>query len=317
MLRRPGVGLCAFSHWQAGLARIAVAGKNGGNVQRSPGHPANALLLIEAATERPSRHPLFGGEAALFSSPSPERRGPNEDAAALLPLGAEAALLVVADGVGGSRAGRQAAALAVQALAAATQRLTQELRGETDGPAGGLRGTILDAIERANREILSQTAGGACTLAVVELIGRTMRPYHVGDAAVLLLGQRGRLKTQTVAHSPVGFALESGMLDERAALLHEERHLVSNVVGAEEMRIEIGAPRRLAPRDTLIVASDGLYDNLRIEEIATLVCRGPLEPAAELLAAAVGLRMQAAEGAGIAKPDDLTFILFRPTIVGG
>lgn len=279
---------------------------------------AGSLLVIEGAMQLPSRHALLGGQAALFSAPSPDRTTPNEDAAALLPIGSQAAILVVADGVGGSRGGRQAAAITVQTIAVAAERAATGLGGEElAGAETELRATILDAIECANREILAQTAGGAATLAVVELTARTVRPYHVGDAAILLLGQRGRLKLHTVSHSPVGFAREAGMLDEHEALTHAERHLVSNVVGAEEMRIEIGARRTLAPRDTLILGSDGLFDNLRGDEIASLACRGPLTQAATMLAAAAALRMQATAEDAIAKPDDLTFILYRPTAVAG
>ena len=42
------------------------------------------------------------------------------------------------------------------------------------------------------------------------------------------------------------FAVESGMLSEDDALHHDERNLVSNVVGDEQMRIELGPPLKLA-----------------------------------------------------------------------
>ena len=42
---------------------------------------------------------------------------------------------------------------------------------------------------------------------------------------ILTTGQRGRLRMQTVSHSPVGFAIEYGLLDESEAMHHEERHL--------------------------------------------------------------------------------------------
>ena len=78
---------------------------------------------------------------------------------------------------------------------------------------------------------------------------------------------RGRVKLQTISHSPVGYAVESGMLDDQEAMHHEERHVVSNIIGTPEMRIEIGPPIDLATYDTLLVATDGLADNLHIEEI--------------------------------------------------
>ena len=109
--------------------------------------------------------------------------------------------------------------------------------------------------------------GAASTLAIVEVQDGTARPYHVGDSAILITGQRGRVKVQTVPHSPVGYAVESGMLDAAEAMHHEERHVVSNVVGSDDMRIEIGSALSLSPRDTILLASDGLSDNLLAEEI--------------------------------------------------
>ncbi|MGI9590762.1 MAG: PP2C family protein-serine/threonine phosphatase, partial [Myxococcota bacterium] len=80
---------------------------------------------------------------------------------------------------------------------------------------------------------------------------------------ILLIGQRGRVKLQTVDHSPVGFAVEAGLLDADAALHHEDRHIISNFVGGADLRIEMGSGLHLAERDTLCLASDGLADNLR------------------------------------------------------
>ncbi len=47
-------------------------------------------------------------------------------------------------------------------------------------------------------------------------------------------------------------------------LLSEVRtcHIVSNVVG-----VDVGSALELAARDTLLIASDGLVDNLKTEEI--------------------------------------------------
>ena len=40
--------------------------------------------------------------------------------------------------------------------------------------------------------------------------------------------------------------VEAGWLDEEEALHHEDRHIVSNMIGAPNMRIEIGSVVRLA-----------------------------------------------------------------------
>ena len=102
------------------------------------------------------------------------------------------------------------------------------------------------------------------------------------------------------------------MLTEKAALHHEDRHLVSNVIGADDSHIDMGLPRRLDKQDTLLIGSDGLFDNLRLDEIVQLIRKGPLAEAAATLGALVEQRMTATSDDGHPnKPDDLAFILFR------
>jgi serine/threonine protein phosphatase PrpC len=115
-----------------------------------------------------------------------------------------------------------------------------------------------------------------------------------------------------VPHSPVGCAVEAGLIDEDEAMHHDERHIVSNVIGAADMRIEVGSALRLAPRDTMILASDGVLDNLHIEEIVSRIRKGPLDDAAGKLAKHSRRRMIEPREGDPSKPDDLTFIAFRP-----
>lgn len=77
------------------------------------------------------------------------------------------------------------------------------------------------------------------------------------------------------------------------------------------MRIELGATVRLAPRDTIVVASDGLSDNLHVDEIVEHLRKGPLSRAVDDLAALGRRRMEAPTEGAPSKPDDLTFIAVR------
>ena len=101
------------------------------------------------------------------------------------------------------------------------------------------------------------------------------------------------------------------MLDEQDAMHHDERHLISNVIGAPEMRIEIGPVIEMAVRDTLLLASDGLADNLHVNEIVESIRKGPLPKAARSLAEEALARMEDPQEGHPSKPDDLTFIVFR------
>jgi PPM family protein phosphatase len=263
------------------------------------------LLYFDTTLDRPRLAEFAGGRVAYFSQRCPTKDTANEDALALLPMGPQAGILVVADGCGGMSQGEQAARTAIEAL-------QHQLTSSADEDSR-LRVSILDGIEAANREVQDLGGGAATTMAVLEINEHTIRPYHVGDSAILAFGNRGRIKLQTPSHSPVGYAVQAGVLDEREAIHHEDRHLVSNVIGSPDAHIEVGARRHLNVRDTVVIGSDGLFDNLHIDEIIEIARKGPLGHCAEQLAELATRRMTQLVGSAPCKPDDLTFILFRLT----
>lgn len=253
---------------------------------------------FEANMEEPTLVEVVGGTVAVFSCCGPGKEV-NEDAAAVVPL-EDGTLLVVADGMGGHLAGERAARAAVEILA---KRLSS--------PGMPPRHALLDALEEANSTILDLGVGAGATLAAFLVRDGCARSFHVGDAAAIHLGQRGLIKGWTLAHSPTGYAVEAGVLDAEDALHHEDRHLVFNSLGMAEMSIEIAAPVVIAARDTLLVASDGLTDNLHPTELVDLARGSSLESAARALVEHVLARMKSAEANVPSKPDDLTFLLYR------
>ncbi|TWT41412.1 putative protein phosphatase 2C-type [Botrimarina hoheduenensis] len=242
------------------------------------------------------------GQVVVYSSRSPGKPSANEDAAAVIARNSDEGVLIVADGMGGAAAGQRASSLTLDALQQAVCNAGDDV---------ALRTAILNGIESANQAVLEMRIGAATTLAVVEVQGNTIRPYHVGDSAILVVGQRGRIKLLTVSHSPVGMAVEAGVLDDTAAMHHEDRHLVTNAVGTVEMRIEIGPPLQLSTYDTVLLATDGLFDNLSINEVVEVVRKGPLGRALERLADLTHERMAGVEPLQPSKPDDLTMVAFR------
>ncbi|MGD2074349.1 MAG: protein phosphatase 2C domain-containing protein [Gammaproteobacteria bacterium] len=247
---------------------------------------------------------IGGGTACVYTHRAPHKESANEDSAGIIPCGDGTGVLVIADGLGGLPAGSQASAQAVRQLSTA---VTGSCRNHTT-----LREAILDGIEQGNTGIIALGLGAATTIAVVEIDGREVRPYHAGDSMILVTGQRGRIKHQTLSHAPVAYAVEAGLVHTDDAIYHEDRHLISNMIGAGDMRVEIGPRLKLAPRDTLLVASDGLFDNLQVQEIVDIIRRGPLVRAASELARQCRDRMLEFSQDRPHKPDDLSFILYRP-----
>jgi serine/threonine protein phosphatase PrpC len=262
------------------------------------------LFLGSREREQADRS-LPQGDVCVRSLRSPDKQTENEDSAAIIQLGDDSLVLAVADGVGGSVAGREASNAAVRTLS----RVLTKLPDETPQ----LRPAILDAVDEANKAVLSLARGAATTLVVAQIDARRLQSYHVGDSELLTVGQRGRIKQRVVPHSPTGFAVEAGLLDEHEAVQHDQRHILFNVIGSAEMRVEVGPALQLAVHDTVLLASDGLFDNLFVDEIVDTIRSGPLVAAADRLVERVRARMHG-EGAADqpCKPDDLTVILFRP-----
>ena len=260
---------------------------------------------IDSNTDLPESNLLNTREVVVFSSRSPEKEKGNEDSVAWI-VWPDALLLAIADGVGGQPAGGDASML--------TLKLLVECFRETDGEQISLdvfRDGVLDTFERANREVQDLGVGSGTTLTVVTVSERDARVFNVGDSSTLICGSKGKVKFINTPHSPSGYAIAAGVLDVNDALHHEERHLLSNLVGSTEMHIDIGPILKLSTQDRILVASDGLWDNMYLEEIVNAVRKGSLYKAANFLQETCRHRMLEEEKKLPSHADDLSFILVR------
>jgi len=239
------------------------------------------------------------GQVVVHSSRSPSKTTDNEDSALVVSVGDGRALLAVADGVGGLPAGEQASKLALEGLRASFQQGVRA--GES------MREAVLSGLDRANQAVLEKCSGSATTIAALAIDRTRVRAYHVGDSGIVAFGGHGKIKLETIPHSPVGYGVEAGLILAEEALEHEDRHLVSNLVGDSDMHIGISSPLQLRPRDSVVLASDGLFDNLPIESMVDTLRRGALERSVSRVVDECHERMV---GGGHA--DDLTLIVYRP-----
>lgn len=246
---------------------------------------------------------LESGSACLFSARSPSsKKVNNEDAAAIIPINAHSCVLAVADGLGGESLGDEAARIVVDTLRVEVERASDN--GQK------LRTGILNALEIANYTILGLGVGAATTVVIAEISNGFLRSYHVGDSSLMLVDAKGKTKLRTLPHSPVGYIAGAGMIDEREAIQHEGLHLVSNVLGLPDMSIEIGSPTLLSPRDRILLASDGVFDNFLRSEIVEIIRQGSIEKQLDKLVMNAHKRMTKDSRKHPSKPDDCTAILF-------
>ena len=266
------------------------------------------LVLVDGETVEP-----LGADVGPFQIVVAHVRGPGketcEDAVCAFRLGDESLLLAVVDGMGGMRNGREAARLVVDSLGA--QSAAHEA-------GNSRRAAVVEALERAHLRVTEECPGGGATVVCALVTAEWIQPVHAGDAEALLVGQRGRVKLRTLAHSPVGYAREAGLLSEEEALHHPERHIVSNGIGIDGMSIHVGPRIPLARRDTLVLATDGVTDNAREAEIVDALRRGPAVTGVGALVATCVDRMERAardepapDDRLLGKPDDLTLLALR------
>ena len=116
---------------------------------------------------------------------------------------------VLADGIGGHRAGEVAAELAVNHLMQAVAR--------SDGR--NIRETIEDAVIEASEAIAAHAGsndnlkGMGATCATAWIIGDKLHTAYVGDSRIYLI-RSGRIQQLTVDHSWVQEAIDKGILME-------------------------------------------------------------------------------------------------------
>lgn len=261
----------------------------------------SAERFFEAEEAGPFTIDSSWGEVTLLSWCHPHRK-PNQDACLCLDLKGNGLVLAVADGMGGHSQGELAARLTLEAL--------EDCVVESIRTGGGLRVGVMDGFEAAQAQVHALGSGAGTTLVVATIDGEGMRSFHTGDSMALLTGGRGLIKHQSLDHSPTAYALRAGLIKESEVLAHPERHVLLSAIGHPGLQIDVGPAVPLAVKDSLLLASDGLTDNLLGGAIIRLMKnRAGLKACAALAAKA---RTKMMDEGGLGKLDDLTMVLFRP-----
>lgn len=182
-------------------------------------------------------------------------------------------LAVLCDGMGGLQHGAEASRAAVDAFLACYRAKTEQ---ETI-PAALARSvyeTNGQVVELARK--LGAEDGMGTTLVAAALHKNSMYYVSVGDSGLFHLTRRGlgTINHPHVFATMLDQAVAQGVMSQQAALDHPERHALTSFIGVEPLSdVDGGAdPLRLSPGDTILLASDGLFNTLTAREI-----RGALE----------------------------------------
>jgi protein phosphatase len=229
-------------------------------------------------------------EKAALSDVGRQRQG-NEDS-----FLERSPLFVVADGMGGARAGEVASRMAVEQF------------DHADGADMPPEQQLAEVAKGANRKIHAMAqedsayAGMGTTFTAALVSGRQIAIGHVGDSRLYRF-RDGELERLTHDHSLVEEFVRQGKLTPEEAEVHPQRSIITRALGPEP-DVEVDTYTHTGrDGDVYLINSDGLTGMINEEQVAEILRgRESLEDAAEKLVAAAN------ENGG---KDNITVVLFR------
>lgn len=199
----------------------------------------------------------------------------NEDRACALTNSRGNILLVVCDGMGGQNKGDLASTLAINIISQAFK----------DKPRFGnkffAKRWVAQVVRKANTEIFRQASsnqqyqGMGTTITLVLIVGYYMVVAQVGDSRAY--SYRHRILHQiTEEQTYVQYLYRIGDIKKEELDTHPKRHILMNALGIyPSLDLDIKTMPYL--NDTILVCSDGLYNNVAEKDILT-VLRGTDSP---------------------------------------
>lgn len=194
------------------------------------------------------------------------------------PVGSLPNLYIVADGMGGHKAGDYASRYTTQRLVASVSRSSGE------EPV-----TILkEAIGTANRLLIEEALedetkrGMGTTVVAATIIANRLYVANVGDSRLYLVGREMRQITRD--HSLVAEMVRIGEMGAAEAKAHPDKNIITRAIGASAHVEADFFEVDLTPEDRILICTDGLTNMVDDSEIRDVVTEdAPIEKRVEKL----------------------------------
>ncbi len=197
--------------------------------------------------------------------------------------GSTALLCLVADGMGGARAGEQASRIASDVTQAYVH---DHAAGKTlDDAAWQL--LLRSAANLANDRVYTESRANAeqqgmgTTLTVALFVGDRVHLASVGDSRAYLINHAGVTEQGTTSaqltsdHSLVARLVDIGQITAEQARTHPQRNILYRSIGTDPA-VEVDTrSEQVKPGDILLLCSDGLVNTMRDDEMAALALSYP------------------------------------------
>lgn len=214
------------------------------------------------------------------------------------PIGNLPNLLVVADGMGGHRAGDFASKYTVEVL-------EKEVRNSKETHPEAIIGS---AIQTANEKLIqeaesdSRLEGMGTTLVAATIMDRTLYFANVGDSRLYLINKEIRQLSRD--HSMVEEMVRLGGLTEEEAKHHPDKNIITRAIGVKKRVEPDFFEYRLKGGDIILMCSDGLTNMVDDDEIFQIV-----KSSRDIVEAVENLIQRANENGGA---DNIGVILAEP-----
>ena len=210
-------------------------------------------------------------------------------------------LFIVADGMGGHKAGDYASKLAV------TTMVEEIARAEEDEPDRLLKRAIetANALVKGSAEKAPELEGMGTTVVAAVCDGRKLSVANVGDSRLYVVGNH-EIRQITRDHSWVEEMVRRGGLGREEARNHPDKNIITRAVGAENyVKIDFFSVE-LKEGDMILMCTDGLTNMLEDEEIRMI-----LDGARDIVEKAEELVRRANENGG---KDNISVVLIEPDV---
>ena len=215
------------------------------------------------------------------------------------PVGHLPNLFVVADGMGGHKAGDYASKLAVttmvEEIAGSDETIPEKLLGRAIETANG---KVRESAER-----MPELEGMGTTVVAASCDGDTLSIANVGDSRLYIVSGH-EIRQITRDHSWVEEMVRRGGLGRDEARNHPDKNIITRAVGAEDTVKADFFSVKLEEGDLILMCTDGLTNMLEDEEIRMI-----LDGARDIVEKAEELVRRANENGGM---DNISVILIEP-----
>lgn len=181
------------------------------------------------------------------------------------PVGPLPNLYIVADGMGGHRAGDQASKMAINITIEFVEKSTLE------NPIAILKRAMI----YANNEIYKasskdpELAGMGTTMVVAVVIDSKLYVANVGDSRLYIINDD--ITQITMDHSLVEELIRNGELERKKGRNHPEKNIITRAMGSKDEVVPDFFEIDLKPEDKILICSDGLSNMVEDDEIKDII----------------------------------------------